>query len=244
MLDILWHISSSKSGKSNQILWGRKRLGLFPYFWEVFYNAGNAFRKFLQCKRRITMKKDLTPKLIRIILAAVMVILISSSTVQPTLAGATRIPIINFFISCEEVSVEEVKTVDGVKYISGRYLTAEVRSSHDYHRGPAINISNVTVEMDTKMATFSGRVEMDPTAWVAGGWQGTYTIEGVPGDQTGVAHLRGFGDLEGYITKLTAKHVSGPTLHGLFPDACGGNVPIGGSMAEGYILVPEPLTEF
>ena len=190
------------------------------------------------------MKKILARKKLMIIIAAVLVIMISSSTVQPALAGSTRIPIVNFFISCEEVSVDEVWTEDGVKYIRGRYLTAEVRSSHDYHRGPAINFSNVDVVMDTKYATFFGRVEMNPTAWLAGGWQGTYTIEGLPGDQTGVAHLRGFGDLEGYITKLTAKHVSGPTLHGLFPDACGGNVPLGGSMAEGYILVPEPLTDF
>jgi hypothetical protein len=190
------------------------------------------------------MKTQIRSTKLKVILAALMVIAIGSLAVQPAFAGGTRIPIVNFFISCEEVSIEEVKTEDGVKYITGRYLTAEVRSSHDYHRGPAINISNVTVVMDSKLATFSGTVDMDPTAWPAGGWKGTYTIEGMPGDQTGVAHLRGYGDLEGYITKLNAKHVSGPTLHGLFPDACGGNVPIGGSMAEGYILVPEPVTEF
>lgn len=190
------------------------------------------------------MKRKIANKGQILMLAALLVITAVSLAVQTANAESEKIPIVNYFISCEEASVESAEIENGVKQVSGRYLIGEVRSTEDYHSGPATNMANATVVMETGHGTFSGKLEMQPTAWLAGGWLGTYTIEGFPGNQIGVARLRGYGDLEGYITETTVKHMSGRALHNLFPDACGGNMPVGGSQAEGYIIVPEIVQDF
>jgi hypothetical protein len=99
-------------------------------------------------------------------------------------------------------------------------------------------MANANVVMATGHGTFHGKLDMRPTAYPEGWWEGSFSIQGLPGDQTGVARLQGYGSLAGYSTKTQVKHMPGFALHALFPDACGGNMPLGGSRAEGYILIP------
>jgi hypothetical protein len=166
---------------------------------------------------------------------AVVSVLLSAS---PVTAATTRIPIVNYFISCEQVAVERVWIEHGVKHVRGRELAAEVISTEDYHTGPATNWANANVVLATGHGTFWGKLEMKPTEWPEGWWEGSFSIQGLPGEQTGVARLKGYGSLAGYSTKTDVRHMSGTDLHSLFPDACGGNVPLGGSVATGYVMIP------
>jgi hypothetical protein len=156
----------------------------------------------------------------------------------PVAAETTRIPIVNYFISCEQVAIERVWIEDGIKHVRGRELAAEVISTEDYHTGPATNWVNANVVLATLHGTFHGKLEMHPEAYPGGWWEGSFSIQGLPGEQTGIARLKGYGDLDGYSTKTTVTHMPGPALHALFPDACGGAMPLGGSVATGYVMMP------
>ena len=170
-----------------------------------------------------------------LILALVAILAMGSA---PVAAETTRIPIVNYFISCEQVAIERVWIEDGVKHVRGRELAAEVRSNEDFHAGLATNWANANVVLATGHGTFWGKLEMRPEAFPGGWWEGSFAIQGLPGDQTGIARLKGYGTLTGYSTKTTVTHMSGPALHALFPDACGGNMPLGGSVARGYVVIP------
>ncbi|MEN8241196.1 MAG: hypothetical protein ABFS17_04700 [Chloroflexota bacterium] len=172
-------------------------------------------------------------------LAAVIAIVVGLSAAQPAAAaGTTRIPIENNFISCEVASIDRVWVEDGVKHVRGKLVYAEVRSNENYHVGPATNLSNANIELATMYGTFNGKVEMFPDAYPDGGWEGTFVAQGVVGFHTGTSQLKGTGSLKGYKTKLVFSHISGPALHAMFPDACGGNMPLGGTSAVGYVLIP------
>ena len=172
-----------------------------------------------------------------LVLALVAILAMASA---PAAAETTRIPIVNHFISCEQVAIERVWIEDGVKHVRGRQLVGEVRSESEggFHAGPATNLANANIVLATGHGTFWGKLEMNPTEWPEGWWEGSFSIQGLPGDQTGVARLKGYGSLTGYSTKTTVTHMPGLALHALFPDACGGNVPLGGSVATGYVLIP------
>jgi hypothetical protein len=172
-----------------------------------------------------------------LVLALVAILAMASA---PVAAETTRIPIVNYFISCEQVAIERVWVEDGVKHVRGRQLVGEVRSESEggFHAGPATNWANANIVLATGHGTFWGKLEMNPTEWPEGWWEGSFSIQGLPGDQTGVARLKGYGSLAGYSTKTEVRHMSGPALHTRFPDACGGNVPLGGSVATGYVMIP------
>jgi hypothetical protein len=173
-------------------------------------------------------------------LAAILAVVSVSLSASPVAAETTRIPIVNYFISCEQVSIDRVWIEDGVKHVRGRHLVGEVRSTENFHAGPATNLANANVVLATGHGTFHGKLEMHPVAYPDGWWEGSFSIQGfaVPGGQTGVARLKGYGDLAGYGTKTTVTHMPGPALHALFPDACGGEIPLGGSRAEGFVMLP------
>lgn len=171
-------------------------------------------------------------------LAAMLVMVSAPLVVSPVAAKTIRIPIVNHFISCEQVGIERVWTEGGVRHVRGRELAAEVRSNEDFHAGSATNWANANVILATGYGTFWGELEMHPDAYPGSGWTGHFAIQGLPGDQTGIARLKGYGDLAGYLTKTEVKHMSGPALLAEFPDACGGNMPLGGSRAEGFVMMP------
>lgn len=185
------------------------------------------------------MKKSFLQKNLQAGIAIVLALTSVILAINSVEAGSTRIPVENYFITCSQESIERIWIEGGVKHLRGRYLIAEVYSNENYHAGPATNLANANIVLESSHGTFWGKVDMNPTAWPAGGWQGTFTIQGLPGDQTGVARLKGYGDLEGYTTKLTARHMPPSVLHEKFPDACGGEMPIGGSLGQGYIQVPD-----
>ena len=171
-------------------------------------------------------------------LAAVLAMLGAPLAVGSAAAGTTWIPIENYFLSCTVVSVEKVWTEGGVMHVRGRELAGEVISDREFHTGPATNWANANVNLETGYATFHGKLEMRPTAFPEGWWEGNFSIQGLPGEQTGIARLKGYGTMEGYLTKTAVTHMPGWKLHDLFPEACGGNEPIGGSRAVGYVMIP------
>jgi hypothetical protein len=185
------------------------------------------------------MKKTIAQKSLVVALAAVMVLVIGLAAAQPAAAeGTIRIPIENSFISCQLVSMERVWVEDGVKHVRGKLVYGEVKSTENYHIGPATNLSNANIDMAANYLTANGKIEMFPDAYPEGGWEGSFVAQGEVGFQTGSAVLKGTGSLKGYKTKLWFTHMSGPALQALFPDACGGNMPLGGTVAEGYVLIP------
>ncbi|MFC2026301.1 hypothetical protein ACFLUC_03810 [Chloroflexota bacterium] len=168
-----------------------------------------------------------------------MAIVLGLMTVQHVAAASyDQVWIENYFISCEEVSIKKVWTINGINYVRERHLKGEVISNTDFNTGEATNMENTNVELGTGYGTFFGRLEMYPKAYPDGGWKGYFFIKGLPGDQTGSAWLRGTGSLSGYYTKSSVKHVPGSTLHKLFPDACDGNMPVGGSHGKGFVVLP------
>lgn len=171
-------------------------------------------------------------------LVAILVVVFVSCSASPATAETTQIPIVNHFVSCEQVSVESTWTEDGVKHVRGRHLEADVISTEEYHTGLGTNWANANIVLETNHGTFWGELVMDPDAYPDGWWEGSFSIRGLPGEQIGVARLKGYGSLAGYSTKTQVTHMSGQKLHELFPDACGGNVPLGGSRAEGFVLIP------
>ena len=186
------------------------------------------------------MKITIARKSLILALAAILAVVNVLLSASPVTAETTRIPIVNYFISCEEVAVERKWIEDGVLHVRGRQLIGEVRSESEgnFHAGPATNRANANIVLATGHGTFWGKLEMHPEAFPGGWWEGSFSIHGLPGDQTGVARLKGYGSLAGYSTKTTVKHMPGDVLHELFPEACGGAAPIGGSVATGYVLIP------
>jgi len=185
------------------------------------------------------MKRTIAQKSLIVFLAAVVVMVIGFLAIQPVAADYENlIPIENYFISCEEVSIQRVWKENGTKFVRGRHLNGEVISDKDFHTGLGTNMANANIVSETSHGTFFGELEMSPDAHQDGGWEGLFFIQGLPGEQIGSAWLRGTGSLEGYFTQTEVKHMSGSALHDLFPDACGGNMPLGGSRAEGYVIFP------
>jgi hypothetical protein len=162
----------------------------------------------------------------------------------PAAAKTTRIPIVNHFIACEEAAVERMWVEGGVQHIRGRHLVGVVRSSDFYHAGPATSVVNANINLETGRGTFWGELEIIPTKYLNTWWEGSFSIQGLPGEQTGVARLKGYGELEGYHTKTQVTHMSGDDLLDLYPGVCGfddeGNpiMPLGGSRADGFVMIP------
>jgi hypothetical protein len=185
------------------------------------------------------MKMTIVQKSLAITLVAVMILAVGLLAARPVAAkGTVRIPIENSFISCQLDSIERVWIEDGVKHIRGKLVYGEVRSTENYHVGPATNLSNANIDLATMSLTANGKLEMFPEAYPDGGWVGSFVAQGQVGFQTGSAVLKGTGSLQAYLTKLWFTHMSGPSLQAMFPDACGGNMPLGGTVAEGYVLIP------
>ena len=185
------------------------------------------------------MNKTIVRKSLVVTLAAVLIIVTTSLAVQPAAANGTIVvPIENNFISCQQVSIDRVWVDDGVRHIRGRLLHGEVRSNEDFHPGFATNLIDVNWDLTTGLATFHGEVTMYPDAYPNGGWEGIFNAQGLMGQQTGKSVLKGTGSLKGYLTMLEFTHLSGPEIHALYPDACGGNMPLGASQAVGYVLIP------
>jgi hypothetical protein len=184
------------------------------------------------------MKKTVSRLGLVAALAVILIMASGSLAAQPVAAGTARIPIENYFISCELVSLDRMWVEDGVRHIRGRNLAGIVISNEDYHAGPATNMVNMNIVLASGHVTSFGKLEMHPVAYPDGGWEGSFTSQGLPGDQTGVARLKGYGSLKGYYTKTVITHLSGPALFQMFGDVCGTGKILGGSHAVGYVLLP------
>ena len=101
------------------------------------------------------------------------------------------------------------------------------------------NITISNIDFETGYSTFLGGMEMSPDEYQDGGWKGYFLIRGLPGSQAGTVCLRGTGSLKRNFTRSSVKHVSGAVLNSLFPDACDGNVPVGGSHGRGFVIKPD-----
>lgn len=152
--------------------------------------------------------------------------------------GSVRYDFENWNINCSFVDQEGgVWVEDGILHIRGRVIDGYVLSSEDYHAGTAINVANANIDMTTGYGNYWGTLEFRPDAYPDGHWSGSYSMQVNEGRIGGIARLRGYGTLEGLSTKSDLMPLP-PAVLGRFSWVCGGDQPVSGVHATGFVMDP------
>jgi len=180
-------------------------------------------------------KKIFRSSLILALIAAMAwVVLFPAAT--PAAAGTRRIPFTAYNIAC---SLQEGKTWmsdDGIFHIRNRVLQSVVASDSIYHAGIGEIVGNANIDLATMLGEYHGTLAIYPTA-VNGYWAGSWVVQIAPAGQNGHARLQGYGDLEGWQIKAELTYLP-PFVLSDFKNLCGGNQPVAGTFANGFILMP------
>lgn len=173
-----------------------------------------------------------------LVLALMALLGIASAPVaaRPAAGGTTRIPIENYFICCSYEGPDPWVSDDGILHVRDRVLQAVVTSNEDYHAGTGTNWANANIDTATGYATYHGSMEIHPDAY-EGYWAGHWSMQITPGKVGGTARLQGYGELEGLSTKSELTPLPPAVLAG-FSELCGGNMPVSGVRAVGFVVSP------
>jgi hypothetical protein len=173
-----------------------------------------------------------------LILAVVVALVMVSAplAVSPAVAKTIRIPIENYFICCSMDPGTMWPSDDGLVHIRDRVLQAVVTSNEDYHAGTGQNWANANIDPATGMGTYFGYMEIYPVAY-DGWWAGHWSMQITPSGAGGIARLQGYGELDGLATKSELTPLP-PSVLTNFAYLCGGNQPISGVRAVGFVMDP------
>jgi len=169
-------------------------------------------------------------------LVAILAMFGAPLAVSPAAAATIRIPIDNYFICCSMDPGTMWFSDDGILHIRDRVLQAVVTSNEDYHAGTGQNWANANIDPATGYGTYHGYMEIYPTAY-DGLWGGHWSMQITPSGAGGIARLQGYGELSGLATKSELTPLPPPVLANL-AYLCGGNQPISGVHAVGFVMDP------
>jgi len=174
-----------------------------------------------------------------LILAVVAVLALVSAPlgVSPVAAKTIRIPVDNYNVNCVILSQTMWISEGGILHIRDRIMEGMVLSDGDYHHGTGHMVANANIDLATMYGNYWGTLEIYPDAYPDGYWAGSFSMQVNEGKAGGIARLQGYGTLNGLATKSELTPLP-PLVLADFADLCGGNQPISGAHAVGFVMDP------
>lgn len=173
-----------------------------------------------------------------LILTLVALLALTSAPAAASPGGTTRVDIENWNINCSFEDQEGgVWVEDGILHIRGRVIDGFVLSNHAYHHGTAVNVANANIDLTTGYGNYWGTLEFHPYAYPDGHWTGSYSMQVNEGRVGAIARLKGYGDLEGLLTKSELMPLP-PEKLAEFKHVCDGEQPVSGVYATGFVMIP------
>lgn len=169
-------------------------------------------------------------------LVAVSAMVSAPLTTSPVAAATIRIPVDNYNVNCAILS-QTMWVDDGILLIRNRVMEGVVLSDGDYHQGTGHMVANANIDLATFYGTYWGTLEIYPDAYPDGFWAGSWSMQVNEGHAGGIARVQGYGELNGLSTKSELTPLT-PAELGAFADLCGGNPPVSGAHAVGFVMDP------
>lgn len=173
-----------------------------------------------------------------LVLALVAVLGMVGAPLAATPAGAAtiRIPFDNYNVNCVILS-QTMWIEDGILHIRDRVMDGAVQSDGPYHAGTGHMVANANIDLATGYGTYHGTLEIYPDAYPGGHWAGSWSMQVTPGKASGIARLQGYGELNGLSSKADLSPLMPADLLA-FAHLCGGNTPVSGAHAVGFVMNP------
>ena len=169
-------------------------------------------------------------------LVAVLALLNAPLAVSPVAAATIRIPFDNYNVNCTILS-QTMWVEDGILHIRNRVMEGAVESDGPYHQGTGHMVANANIHLATGYGTYWGTLEIYPDDYPDGYWAGSWSMQVNRGHAGGIARLQGYGQLDGLSSKAELSPLTPPELEA-FADLCGGNTPVSGAHAGGFVMDP------
>jgi hypothetical protein len=174
-------------------------------------------------------------KLVLVVVAG-LAIVATLLAANPAAARTTRTPFDNYNVNCV-IHSQTMWVEDGILHIRDRDMTGVVQSDGLYHQGIGHMVMNANIDLVTGYGNFWGNLEIYPDAYPNGYWAGTASMVVNEGKVGGIARLQGYGELSGLLTQSGLAPLTSDELAN-FTDLCGGNQPISGAHAVGFVMNP------
>jgi len=169
-------------------------------------------------------------------LVAVLAMVNAPLGVSPVVAQTIRIPVDNYNVNCV-IHSQTMWVEDGILHIRNRVMSGAVESDGPYHLGVGAMVANANIELATGYGSYWGTLEIYPYAYPDGYWAGSFSMQVNEGKMGGKARLQGYGSLDGLATKAELTPLT-PAKLATFAYLCGGNQPISGAHAVGFVMDP------
>ena len=158
--------------------------------------------------------------------------------VYPASAEATRVEFQNYNIACSINSQNLWVSDGGIVHIRDREMDSVVISTSEYHNGTGVIVGNANIfDPAAGFGVHYGTLDIYPTAHSDGYWYGNWSMQITENGFHGIAHLKGYGSLEGMLSFSSLTPLP-PEILATFAPYCGGNQPVAGTYGEGYYLIP------
>ena len=180
------------------------------------------------------MKSTLSRWSLILAVVAVLAVVNSPLAASPAADGTIRTPFDNYNVNCV-IHSQTMWVEDGVLHIRNRVMSGVVQSDGPYHQGTGRMVANANIDLATMYGNYWGTLEIHPTAYPEGHWAGSFSMQVTEGKVGGKARLQGYGSLDGLASKSDLAPLM-PTQLAAKADLCGGNQPISGAHAVGFVM--------
>jgi len=171
-----------------------------------------------------------------LVLVAVFAALTAFASANPATAATTRVPFNNININCDIVS-QTMWVEDGILHIRDRIMEGAVDSDGDYHEGSTRMVANANIDLATGYGSYWGTLEIYPNAYPEGYWSGHWSVQVNKGKVGGIARLKGYGEIDGLLSKADLTPIPPPLLP-TYAYLCNGSTPVSGAHAVGFTMNP------
>jgi hypothetical protein len=172
-----------------------------------------------------------------LVLVAVLVAVTAFASANPAEAAIERIPFDNINVNCVILS-QNMWVENGILHIRERVMNGVVESDGDHHEGTTRMVANANIDMATGYGDYWGLLTIYPYAYPDGFWDGKWVMQVNEGGAGGFARLKGYGVLNGSISKSLLTPLTPADLAN-YAYLCGGNQPISGAHAVGFMTRPD-----
>jgi hypothetical protein len=193
-------------------------------------------RQFEHDLRRSNMKSTISRWSLILALVAVLVMVSAPLGSSPVAAKTIRVPVDNYNVNCV-IHSQTMWVEDGILHIRDRVMSGAVESDGPYHLGTGHMVANANIDLATMYGNYWGTLEIFPDAYPEGHWAGSFSMQVNEGKVGGKARLQGYGTLDGLASKSDLAPLT-PGELGAFAYLCGGNQPISGAHAVGFVMDP------
>jgi hypothetical protein len=171
-----------------------------------------------------------------LVIVAGLAIVATFLAANPASARTIRTDFDNYNVNCTIVS-QTMWVEDGILHIRDRDMFGVVESDGPYHQGTGHMLMNANIDLATGYGNFWGSLEIYPDAFPNGYWAGTASMVVNEGNVGGIARLQGYGELSGLLAQSELAPLTPAELES-FAYLCGGNQPVSGAHAVGFVMNP------